>query len=168
MTALVAIRQAVADDAEALADLMNGLNRAEGIGRAVHSRATLLRDGFGARPWFAALVAERERRLVGYTLFHDTYNTDLAAPGVWLCDLYVEQSFRGQGIGRRLMAEVARRCVAGGGKSLWWAVRSANVGARAFYARLGAGDEDARVLQIEGRALEALGAAASDKETKVG
>ncbi len=152
----LSIRPAVVDDAEAIARLANALSRHEGLGDEIFSAAGVREGGFGANPAFTVVIAELAGEAAGYALFQPFYNTDLACRGLWLSDIFVVEQARGQGVGRKLLAAVARRAVDTGACSLWWGVRSANVRARAFYAELGAHDDDARILELDGPALEAL------------
>lgn len=152
------IRPAVEGDAAALAAAMNELNLHEGKEPDRHSPASVLRDGFGPDRAFSALVAERDGRLVGYACYFPAYNTDLAARGLWLADLYVADAERRRGTGRRLLAAVAAEAVRRGLASVEWAARSANARARAFYAAIGARDEDLRVLELDGEPLRRLAA----------
>ncbi len=155
----VRIRAAVRQDAAAVAALGNSLNRQHGLPETF-TEATVLRDGFDGPQRFSLLVAEAQdrsgERIVGYALYHPQYNSDKPGWGLWLVDLFVAPELRGRGLGRRLLAGVAAEAVATGAVSLWWGVTSANRDARAFYAALGARDEDARILELDGTALEAL------------
>ena len=133
----VTIRPARPQDAAGIARLANLLSRHEGLGDDVFSESQVLRDGFGERPAFEVLIAEQHGDAVGYALFTNGYNTDIAARAVWLHDLYVIEPARNLGVGRRLFAAVARAAVDRGVQSVWWGVRSANLRARTFYAELG-------------------------------
>ncbi|MEE8272500.1 MAG: GNAT family N-acetyltransferase [Alphaproteobacteria bacterium] len=156
MTDDVLLREAVEADIPEIVRLANLLSAAEGKGDDVFSERRVRADGFGDDPAFTVLLAERDGAAVGYALYVRAYNTDLAARAIFLDDLFVVEQARGRGIGRRLLAEVAAVAVAAGATSVWWGVRSANRRARAFYARLGARDEDARILELDGDALTAL------------
>jgi GNAT superfamily N-acetyltransferase len=132
----VAIRPATADDADAVVRLARGLSMTDG-GRP--SRLTVeayRRDGFGERPAFHALVATADGSIVGYALFFPGYDTDRAARGVYLADLYVDQPWRRQGVGRALMQAVARACRDSGGSWMFWSVLKRNRAARRFYRAL--------------------------------
>ena len=83
-------------------------------------------------------MAEIGSELVGYASYHATYDSDVASRDLWLVDLYVDDSVRRQGVGRRLMAAMARTALEAGARTLWWGVRTNNVHAQKFYARLGA------------------------------
>jgi len=97
-----------------------------------------LRDGFGPRPAFFGIVAELEGQVIGYLLYHSGYDTDYAVRLLHVVDLYVEERFRGRGVGRALMQEAATRGRQEGAKGLIWSVFSANRRAAEFYERLGA------------------------------
>ena len=152
----LSIRPAVGDDAGAIARLANALSRHEGLGDKIFSAAQVREHGFGDSPAFTVIMAELDGEAVGYALCQSFYNTDLACRGLWLSDVFVVAAARGRRIGRKLLAAVARQAVDQGACSLWWGVRSANTRARAFYAALGAHDDDARILELDGPALEAL------------
>jgi GNAT superfamily N-acetyltransferase len=102
------------------------------------------------------LVAEIDRRIVGYTSIIGGYNTDIAAPEVWMLDLFVLPRWRSQGIGRALVTAVARETLRRGRRCLGWGVRGSNSRAKRFYSRLGATIGNARVASLTGHALTAL------------
>jgi ribosomal protein S18 acetylase RimI-like enzyme len=102
------------------------------------------------------LVAEIDGHVVGYTSILDGYNTDIAAPELFMLDLFVVARWRSHGIGRALVAAVAREAVRRRLTCLEWGVRGDNTRAKRFYRRLGATIGNARVAALTGRALTAL------------
>ena len=154
MNALV-IRPARPADSAALARLGNGLARATGV-PTTYTAEMFERHAFGPGAQFEVLVAEMDGEVAGYALFEEAFNTDLCEPALWLHDVMVRDDARRGGIGRRLMAAVARIAVERGRTSVWWSVLSSNAAARRFYAALGARDEDVRLLELDGDALRAL------------
>lgn len=158
--ASITIRKAVAADAAEIAQLANLFGSLEGEVDDIFSAAIVLRDGFGPNPAFEVLLAEQDGRAVGYVLFDEFYNSEIPGRGIWLSDLFVDPDSRGKGLGKRLMAAVAREAVARGCVSLWWGVRNRNAKARAFYETLGVRDDDTRILELNGPALERVAAAA--------
>ena len=156
------IRPARVEDAGAIAAMANELNLFEGRPGDVYSGELVEAQVFGAAPLFSVLVAEVDGELVGYAFFHDSYNPEIAAPEVWLHDLFVRGHARSRGVGRRLMAAVARVTVERGATALSWGVLSSNRRARAFYADLGAKDEGTRILELDGDPLRALARDAMD------
>lgn len=158
----ITIRPGRAADACALAAMVNELNVFEGKPGDVYSEELVKAQAFGAAPLFSILVAEVDGEVVGYAFFHDSYNPEIAGPEVWLHDVFVREHARSRGVGRRLMAAVARATLARGATTLSWGVLSSNRRARAFYAGLGAKDEDIRILELDGKALESLADAAGE------
>ena len=136
--------------------MANALNRHEGLPQRF-TPAVIRRDAFGRRRRIRMLVAEVNRRLVGYAATIDGYNTDLAAPELFMLDLFVLARWRGHGIGRALVGRVARETVRRRLVSLQWGVRASNVRAKRFYRGLGARlGKGAGSALLTGRALAAL------------
>lgn len=151
----IRIRAAKREDAATIAALVNKLNVLHGKPEDCDA-AAILRDGFDAPQGFSVLLAERQGHTLGYALYHPFYNTDIPGWGIWLADLFVEEAERGLGVGRRLLASVAAEAVADGRISVSWGVMSENHKARDFYAAIGARDEGARILELDGAALADL------------
>jgi ribosomal protein S18 acetylase RimI-like enzyme len=118
---------------EALAALSADLGDAHAPQQAQLARAVL-----GPAPSAHGLLAVREGRTMGAALFSPVYSTVRAAAGVHVSDLWVAPQARGHGLGRALLAEVARA-----GAGLWaadWlklAVYDHSRESQAFYRRLG-------------------------------
>ena len=102
------------------------------------------------------LIAEIDGHIVGYTSIIDGYNTDIAAPELFMLDLFVVARWRSRGVGRALVSAVAREAVRRRLHCLEWGVRGTNTRAKRFYRRLGATIGNARVAALTGRALTAL------------
>jgi GNAT superfamily N-acetyltransferase len=106
--------------------------------KAVVTEDDLVRDGFGPQPKFRALIAEWEGQPVGYASFFYFYSTFLGRPALFLEDLFVLDQFRGKGIGKALLAAVAKLAVDEGCYGLRWEVLDWNQPAIDFYEKLGA------------------------------
>lgn len=136
------IREATADDAEAIAKLAAGLQRyLNELGdptRFHFDASTYLRDGFGENPAFHALVSEVEDVVVGYLLYHFGYDTDYSRRVSFVVDLYVDEAHRGHRIGRALMKSASEAARQHGATVLCWGVYERNEQALKFYERLGA------------------------------
>jgi GNAT superfamily N-acetyltransferase len=97
---------------------------------------TLTRDGFGPQPKFRSLIAEWDGQAIGYALFFGFYS-GCKGSGIFLEDLFVREAFRGRGIGRALLSEVARIARQEGSFGIRWEVLSWNESAIKFYKSLG-------------------------------
>jgi GNAT superfamily N-acetyltransferase len=122
------------------------------------SEADLLRDGFGAVPRFEARLACLDGEPVGFTLFFATYSTWEGRPGLYLEDIFVEENARRHGVGRALIADLARLALERDYRRIDLSVLDWNP-ARGFYERLGI-RENAGWLpyRVSGAALAALAA----------
>ena len=97
----------------------------------------LARDGFGEHRRFRALIAEWDGQPAGYALFFAYYST-WTGPGLFLQDLFVREPFRRRGIGKALLAAVARIAVDEHCYGIHWEVLGWNEKAIALYQELGA------------------------------
>lgn len=144
----VALRVALPEDADAIADLhaaswratYRGSMRDDYLdGEVGAERRALWRERLAApAPNQHVVVAVDGEALVG---FGCAYGADDARFGTQLDNLHVRRDRQSDGVGRALIAAVAAWCVAAhpeAGLYLW--VVDENVGARRFYASLGAAD----------------------------
>lgn len=156
----VRVRPARPAEAATLAEMANDLNDHVGIHGRPFTPERIRAHGFGPQAAFTPWVAELDGAVMGYVFFSLGYNTDAAAPAMWLHDLFVAPAARGHGVGRALMAAVAAETVRAGAVSLDWGVHTANAGALEFYRRLGASSSEVRIMGVDGERLRALGEAA--------
>lgn len=116
----------------------------------------LARDGFGAGPRFRTLISEWQDRPAGYAMYFPFYSS-FRGPGLFLEDVYVRQEFRGKGIGKALMAEVAAIALREGLLAMRWEVLDWNSPAIDFYKKLGATFlDDWKAVLLEGEPLRRL------------
>ncbi|MEQ9815197.1 MAG: GNAT family N-acetyltransferase [Azospirillaceae bacterium] len=155
----IVIRDAGPDDAETMLDFIRDLAVFEREPDAVSTTAAdLRRFGWGAEKVFDALIAELDGQPVGFALFFRNFSTWEGRPGFYLEDLYVTDGARGHGIGLRLVARIARKCLEAGGRRLDLAVLDWNP-ARDFYDRIGFRDmADWRPYRLTGSGLRDLAA----------
>ena len=133
----VAVRPATVEDVELLHRFSVDLATYEDEPDAVISTPqTLARDGFGADPKFAALIAERDGTPVGFALYTFNYSVWTAARGIFIEDIWVVPEERRGGVARALMAALARECVTKDFKRIDLNVLDWNP-ARGFYERMG-------------------------------
>ena len=156
--ALVTIRPATVDDAALIAQLIRELAEYERLADAAVATEDGLREQlFGERPVAEVLVAEADGEAAGFALFFHTFSTFLGKRGLYLEDLFVRPAFRGLGLGRHLMAALARIAVKRDCGRFEWSVLDWNAPSIAFYRKLGAtGMDEWTVQRLEGDALHAL------------
>ena len=138
--ATVRVRPARPEDAGEIWRLIGGLARYERMesfytGSAERLHAHLFGDGW---PRIEALVAEQDGVAIGYAIYYGVFSTFWTVPMLWLEDLYVEETRRGTGAGRALLAAIARVAVERGCVRVDWAVLDWNEPAIGFYEAMGA------------------------------
>ena len=117
----------------------------------------LLRDGFGPNPIYYCLIADQDGQPAGFALYFFNYSTWKGCPGIYLEDIFVHPEFRGLGIGKALLQQVAAIAVQKGCPRLQWEVLDWNTPAVDFYKVMGAEFLDEwRNVRVSGEALDRL------------
>ena len=132
------IRPAVPADIPTILDMVRELAvyENEPVSTVEASEADLMRDCFGERANCEVLIGEVDGAIQGFTLFLHNYSTWLGRAGMHVEDLYVREAARGTGLGRKLLAHVARIARQRNCKRLELSVLHWNP-ARSFYEKLG-------------------------------
>lgn len=137
--AAIQIRPATASDGEAWLSLVDALADYEKLARPdAEARQRLLLDAFGQQPRTEVYLAEAEGCAVGYAITLFTYSSFLALPTLYLEDLFVLESYRGQGAGYRLFTHCVEEAHRRGCGRMEWQVLDWNRPAIEFYEKLGA------------------------------
>ena len=155
------IRPAAAGDAAQIVRFIADLAAYEKLSHEANAtEADIVRDLFGENPKVFCEIAEWDGQPVGFTLWFYTYSTFQGRAGIWLEDLYVDPALRGKGVGKALLVNLARRCVAEGlGRFEWW-VLDWNAPSIDFYKSQGGVMQDEWTkVRVDGDALLKLGAA---------
>src|SRR5579862_1577746 len=152
------IRRATAADASQILAFIRALAEFERAPDAVSATEdSLLRDGFGPNPFFQCLIADYDGRPAGFAFYFFNYSTWMGRPGIYLEDLFVHPEFRGLGIGKALLRQVAAIAVEKGCRRLQWEVLDWNTPAVDFYRAMGAEFLDEwRNVRLDGEALDRL------------
>lgn len=155
----VALRTATETDVPVILELIRALAEYEHMtDDCVATEAQLRASLFGPRPGAEVLLAVTEGDVVaGFALFCGNYSTFLAQPGIWLEDLFVRSEHRGAGIGRMLLAHLARLAVQRGCGRVEWAVLDWNAPSIGFYQSIGArGMTEWTTFRLTGEAMTDL------------
>ena len=157
---LLSIRPATVDDVPLIRQLISELAEYERLADAAVATDDDLREQlFGAHPAAEVLIGEVDGEAAGFALFFHNFSTFLGKRGLYLEDLFVRPPFRGAGLGKHLMASLARIAVHRGCGRFEWSVLDWNEPAIGFYRTLGAtGLDEWTVQRLEGDALHSLAA----------
>jgi GNAT superfamily N-acetyltransferase len=120
------------------------------------TEADLSRNGFGEHPDFRILLAEWQGVTAGFALFFNYYSTWRGA-GLYLEDLFVRTEYRGRGVAKTLLANVAFLAERENRSFIRWTVLDWNERAITLYRKLGADFlEEWTTLILEGENLTKL------------
>jgi GNAT superfamily N-acetyltransferase len=91
-------------------------------------------DGFGDRPWFWFLVAEKNNKIVGLSFYWIRYST-WKGKFLFLEDFVIKEESRREGIGSKLFEETIKICKKLNLNGMIWQVLDWNTPAIDFYKK---------------------------------
>jgi GNAT superfamily N-acetyltransferase len=152
------IRPATKSDVPIILAFVKKLAEYEKLSDEVVATENSLRETlFGEHPVAEVAIGYFEERPVGFVLFFHNYSTFLGRPGLYIEDLFVDESYRGRGFGRALLSHVAGLAKKRSCGRLEWAVLDWNDPAIRFYKNLGAVPmSEWTVFRVTGGNLEQL------------
>jgi ribosomal protein S18 acetylase RimI-like enzyme len=131
------LRPAAVEDAPYIHSALLGIARTVNeLDKVRCEVADLIEYGFGSAPRFETVIAEVDGVPAGMCLFFPSFSTWFGRPGAYVQDLYVEDRFRGLGIGAKLLRRVAAIVRDRGGVYMRLSVDTENFAAQGFYDRL--------------------------------
>ena len=139
----IKIRRAQKKDAAIILDLVKELSVYERLSHKVTATAEFFEKyGFGEHPYFKSLLVDYknngEKQTVGFALYFYTFSTFEGKPTLYLEDLFVKPDYRGKGIGKALLIELAKIAIENGCARMEWAVLDWNKPSIEFYKYIGA------------------------------
>jgi len=156
---MVEIRSAQPADIDTILEFIHGLAAYERYSGGVEITAEgLTKALFGEESRVFCEIALSDDSKVGFALWMYTFSTYKGNHGIYLEDIFVRSQWRGQGIGKALLARLASRCIEEDLGRLEWSVLDWNVPAIDFYRSRGAKLLDNLVrCRVDGVELVALG-----------
>lgn len=132
------IRPAIAEDCPRLMELIQELATYERAADQVTvSLETFIQNGFSNNPVWWAYVAEQDSKIVGFALWYIRYST-WKGPRMYLEDIIVTESARGQGIGALLFNALLKEADDLKLDGITWQVLDWNEPALNFYKKYAA------------------------------
>jgi len=159
----LAIRAARAADVELIFALVRELAEYEKLLDEVDATPESLAMAlFSDTPRAFCDIAEWNGEGVGLALWFYNYSSFRGRHGLFLEDLFVRPAFRGKGIGKALMARLAKRCMEEGLARFEWAVLTWNKPSIDFYRAIGADVlDDWLICRMSGAALQSFASEAA-------
>jgi GNAT superfamily N-acetyltransferase len=152
------IRRARPDETGLVLSLVRELAEYEKLIHEVEAtEADIAAALFRENPVLFCEIAEWDGKPAGFAVWFLNFSTFAGRPGIYLEDLFVRPGWRGKGIGKALLAHLARECVESGWSRLQWSVLDWNTPSIEFYKSLGAVLMDEwTICKVSGPALMAL------------
>jgi diamine N-acetyltransferase len=154
----LAIHRARPDQVPQVHSLIRELAAYEKLSHEVEATEAMIADAlFSTEPRLFCEIAEWHGEVAGFAVWFLNFSTFSGRFGIYLEDLFVRAHLRGNGIGKALLAHLAKTCVENGWSRLQWSVLDWNEPSIAFYKSLGAVMMDEWTLcRVSGPALDAL------------
>lgn len=153
------IREAGEKDAELVASFITKLATHERLKDELEVDAERLRRDLdvNANPRIWGLIAEIDGMAVGSTIYCLVYNTNTTSWVLHAQDVFVDENYRGQGVGEALLKRLARIAQERGCRWIQLEVLHWNKDALAFYEHLGMiPEKEMGKMYLEGEALRKL------------
>jgi len=152
------IRRAGQEDVPVLLQFIKKLALYERLSHVVTATEELLRRNlFGEKSVAQAILAEYQGAVAGFAVYFYNFSTFEGKPGIFIEDLYVDESHRGEGLGLAMFMHVARLAKEQGCGRLEWSVLDWNETAIRFYENLGADPlSDWTTYRLTGQALRKI------------
>jgi len=157
-TPTLSIRAAREEDSELVLAFIRELAEYEHLAHEVTATVDDIRAAlFGPRPQAEAVIGCIDGEPCGFALFFHNFSTFVGKPGLYLEDLFVRPAARRRGLGRRMLAWLARLALERGCGRFEWSVLDWNEPALRVYRGLGAQPCDEwTVHRLSGEALRKL------------
>jgi GNAT superfamily N-acetyltransferase len=154
----LAIHRARKEQAGLVLSLIRELAEYEKLSHEVEATEAMIDAAlFGEEPRLFCEIAEWGGEAVGFAVWFVNFSTFSGRHGIYLEDLFVRPAHRGKGIGKALLAYLAKLCVQRGWSRLQWSVLDWNAPSIAFYKSLGAVMLDEwTICKVSGPALHEL------------
>ena len=154
---MITYRFAERDDIPVILSLVRALAAYEHMEDAVVATPALYEDWLFEKKTARVILAFDGDDAVGFALFFYNFSTWLGRGGIYLEDLFVKESHRGQGIGKHLLKTLSNIAVDEGCGRLEWACLDWNAPSIAFYRAQGAVSMDEwTTYRLTGDALKAF------------
>ena len=139
MTTNFEIKPATINDAKTIVDLIKAIAEYEKLSDQVQAAPeTIIEHLFSHKSYAECIIAFENNEPIGFALFFHNFSTFVSKPGIYLEDLFVLESHRGKGYGKKLLLHVIALAKQRNCGRVDWSVLNWNKPAIDFYESLGA------------------------------
>lgn len=132
------IRRATEDEAPKILDYIRKLAKFEGLTKDVKVTVDDIRDNIFNKSHARILLIYAGEAEIGFAIYYYTLSTFLAKPTLYLEDLYIDDSHRGKGYGKQVLAYLAKHAKKNNCARFEWSVLDWIRPSVEFYKSLGA------------------------------
>ncbi len=151
------IRFAEENDTKEIFRMVEELAMYEKLLEGFEATEDILREALFHHGAAETLIAEYNRKPIGYAIFFQTFSSFLGRIGIYIEDIYVKPEMRGKNFGEALFAFIAHLTVKRKCGRLEWSCLNWNKPSIAFYEKMGAKRlNDWSMYRLSGDALERL------------
>lgn len=152
------IRPAAVEDVPVIIGLMRDFAEYENLSEyCTVTEAALANAMFGAGGFVDGLVAIDGSKIIGYAIFYPNFASFRGQMGLYLEDIYVNDAYRGKGVGEKMLKVIALAAKERGFERIDFQVLEWNQPAIRFYEKLGAvRSEDERHYKFSDKAFADL------------
>lgn len=133
------IKPATINDAQTIVDLIQAIAEYEKLSDQVKATPeTIIEHLFSQKSYAECFIGFENNEPIGFALFFHNFSTFVSKPGIYLEDLFVKESHRGKGYGKKLLLQVIALAKQRNCGRVDWSVLNWNKPAIDFYESLGA------------------------------
>ncbi|WP_027634306.1 GNAT family N-acetyltransferase [Clostridium hydrogeniformans] len=132
------IRFAKEEDIPTILKFIKELASYENLLDQVIATEETLKESLFEKKSAQVIIGEYENTPISFALFFHNFSTFIGKSGLYLEDLYVSPSFRGYGIGKKMLSHLANIAMERGCKRFEWWCLDWNTPSIDFYKSLGA------------------------------
>jgi len=139
MTTNFEIKPATIKDAQTIVDLIKAIAEYEKLSDQVQATTeTIIEHLFSQKSYAECIIAFENNEPIGFALFFHNFSTFVSKPGIYLEDLFVLESHRGKGYGKKLLLQLIALAKQRNCGRVEWSVLNWNKPAIDFYESIGA------------------------------
>ena len=152
------IREALDSDVPGILKLLSDFAAFENLSEFLTiSEADLHNAMFGPGGFVEGLVCGIDGETAGFAIFYPRFSSFRGQTGYYLEDIYIDEAYRGRGLGERLLQAIARKGKSRGFTRIDFQVLEWNFAAIEFYKALGAVlDDQDKHFKFVDRAFDRL------------
>jgi GNAT superfamily N-acetyltransferase len=151
------LRPATEEDVPVILKFILELAEFEGVRDQIRSTCEGLRDVLFVRHITDALIAELSGTPIGFAIWAYSFSTFTGKPTLYIDDLYVQEQYRGKGIGSRIFSRIAEIAYEKDCGRMDWYCMETNVSGKEYYHKMGAEEIDwFKVFRLDRKQIEEM------------